>query len=457
MSYFILIVILVANLYLIYKLYHDFLSPSFAYTAFMLVSVVSAFIGLIYWNNVTNLKFITIMIILLSVFSFYVGEFLARKFYKKFFNKKILEKKEKTEYTIEWWKIALEALFVLITTILLYNEIKRIAILGGYDSGGFGVMVGKYRELSALFTTDIIKNGQEVNIIVSQMRKVCEVLCFINIFLLVRNFVDGKKDLRNFGYLFIILLAFFLSLLTAGRMQMLIYCVSAIFIFIVLKLKNSSLGDLIKKYLKWFVVLGVVVIAGFYLMLPLSGRKTDTNIVSYMSFYLGTSIPSLDIYLSGEVPEAQFFGEETLRGIQTVLFKLKLSDYIQPVSKEWVTFNDESGQLLQSNIFTSGKRYYHDFGWGGIIVCQMIFSFIFTLMYLIALKSKKSIPIIFMAMYYFMILDQVRDDLFYADFVHINTIFKFAMLFIIYNLLTIDVFDIAKKCVYFVKNKVQKC
>jgi len=457
MSYFILIVILVVILYLIYKLYHDFLSPSFAYTAFMLVGVVAAFIGLLYWNNITNLKFITMMIILVSVLSFCVCEFLARKFYKKFFNKKDLEKKEKQEYTIEWWKIILEILFVLVTTILLYNEIKRIAILGGYESGGFGVMVGKYRELSALFSTDIIKNGQGINIIVSQMRKICEVLCFINIFLLVRNFVDRKKNLRNFGYLFIILLSFFLSLLTAGRMQMLIYCVSAIFIFIVLKLKNNSFGDLIKKYLKWFVALGVVVISGFYLMLPLSGRKTDTNIVSYMSFYLGTSIPSLDIYLSRGIPETQFFGEETLRGIQTVLFKLKLSDYIQPVSKEWITFNDENGQLLQSNVFTSGKRYYHDFGWGGIVACQMIFSFVFTLMYLIALKSKKPIPIIFMSMYYFMILDQVRDDLFFSDFVHINTIFKFAMLFIIYNLLTIDVFGIAKKCICFVRDKVCKC
>ena len=221
---------------------------------------------------------------------------------------------------------------------------------------------------------------------------------------------------------------------------MLIYCVSAVFIFIVLKLKNSSFLEIGKKYIKKFIVFAIIIVAGFYLMLPLSGRNTNTNIISYMSFYLGTSIPSLDIYLENEVPESNFFGEETLRGIQTVLFKLKLSDYIQPVSKEWITFEDENNQPLKSNIFTSGKRYYHDFGWIGIVVCQLIFSFTFSILYLIAMKNKKAIPIIFISMYYFIILDQVRDELFFADFVHINTIFKFIMLYIIFNILTKDIF-----------------
>jgi len=456
MLYIILIVILLIILYFIYKLYNDFLSPSFAYTSFMLVSVFSAFIGLKYWNNITNLKLITCLILMLSVLSFCVGEVLVRKIYKKYLD----DKKEKTiveKHEVEWWKIILELIFVLATTILLYNEVKRIAIIGGYESGGFGVMIGKYRDLSSLFNTDIIKNGQGINIIVSQMRKICEVLCYINIFLLIKNFVEGKKSLKNFGYLSVILLVFFLSLLTAGRMQMLIYFVSAIFIFIVLKLRDNSFKNLIKKYIKYFALLMVVIIVGFYLMLPLSGRKTETNIVSYMSFYLGTSIPSLDIYLSKDVPEAEFFGEETLRGIQTVLFKLKLSDYIQPISKEWINFEDENGKLLQSNIFTSGKRYYHDFGFIGIIICQLIFSITFSLLYLISINKKKAISIIFMSMYYFMILDQVRDEWFFYDFVHINSVFKFAMLFIIFKLLTEDIFGIVKKCISFIRNKVIKC
>lgn len=442
MTYAILIIILAFVLYMVYRLYHDFLSPSFIYTSSMIISVLCAGIGLIYWNNISKLKIITMLIILVSVVSFCCGELIARNCYRKVKDskRKNIVKEKAVDYNVDWWKIVVEILFVLITAFLLYSEIKRIAIIGGYTSGGFGEMIGRYRELSALFTTDIIKNGQGINIIVSQMRKVCEVLCYINIFFLIKNIVDNKKDKKNIGYIIIILLGFLLSLLTAGRMQMLIYCISAVFMFVVLKLKNYSFLELGKKYIKKFIVFVIILVAGFYLILPLSGRSTNTNIVSYMSFYLGTSIPSLDIYLDNEVPESNFFGEETLRGIQTVLFKLKLSDYIQPVSKEWITFEDENNQPLQSNIFTSGKRYYHDFGWIGIIVCQLIFSICFSLLYLIAMDNKKAIPVIFIAMYYFIVIDQVRDELFFADFVHINTIFKFAMLYIIFNVLTKDIF-----------------
>jgi len=130
------------------------------------------------------------------------------------------------------------------------------------------------------------------------------------------------------------------------------------------------------------VILILIILIGFCLILPLSGRKLNTNIISYLSYYFGISLPSLDMYLDNEIAKPEFFGEETLRGIQTVLYKLNISDYIQPVSKEWLTFETKDNQIYHSNIFTSAKRYYHDFGWAGIIGCQMIFGFVFSYLYL---------------------------------------------------------------------------
>jgi len=442
MSYLILLLILIGISILLYKLHNDILSPAFIYTCSMTVCVISAMIGLIFWNNVSSLKFETLAIIILSVISFAIGEICARKLIKFNGEKKCIEdnnEKNNKFYNIALWKNIAQIAFVLLTIILLYNEVKRIAIIAGYVDGGIGVMIGKFRELSTLYTTDLVEKGQNINFIVSQMRKVCEVLCYINIFFLVSNIVNKKiKNVANIPYLIIITLCLVLSLLTAGRMQILIYFVSAVFIFTILKLREYTVKEFIKKYAKIFVILILIILIGFCLILPLSGRKLNTNIISYLSYYFGISLPSLDMYLDNEIAKPEFFGEETLRGIQTVLYKLNISDYIQPVSKEWLTFETKDNQIYHSNIFTSAKRYYHDFGWAGIIGCQMIFGFVFSYLYLLIKKKNSSIILIFVSMYYYIVIDQIRDELFFSDFVHINTIFKFIMLFIIFYILILE-------------------
>ena len=126
--------------------------------------------------------------------------------------------------------------------------------------------------------------------------------------------------------------------------------------------------------------------------------------------------------------EPKVFGEETFRGIQNVLYKLKLSDYIQPISKEWEHFYTDDNHKLSSNIYTSGKRYYFDFGLIGVIILQTINGAVMFSLYLLALSKKNMIFAIFFAMYAYTIIDQVRDEYLFSTFVHINTIFKFVVL-----------------------------
>lgn len=448
MTYVLIITILIFFLICFYKQSKDFLSPHIIYTLSMLVCSFCALIGLLFWNDVAELNIITILIIIISVFSFAIGCFSCTYFFnnkkihirlsksKKRVFSKFLGIKNNQIYDFNNKYIFLEMIFVIITLVLMFIEVRRIAYMAGYDGTGFGNMINKFRELSILYTTELVENGRGVNIVVSQMRKICDVICVFNIFLVVRVIKDKIKfNYKFYLYLLIIFMCFALSLFTGGRMQLFIYLLSFIFMISFYKYGGKNILGFIKSNYKKIGIVCLIAIVGFYILLPLSGRNTKTNIVSYMSFYLGTSIPSLDKYNNMKRESPKYFGEETLRGLYNVLYKFNITKNVTPISKEWVTFNDENNNNLSSNIFTSAKRYYHDFGIIGVIICQMIFGFVFMFIYIIAKNSN--FALVFYSMYFYMCVDQIRDELFFADFIHINMVFKFAVLFGLFSLLTV--------------------
>ncbi len=425
--YLILIIVLTGITVGIFKLFKDFLSPSFLYSIAMLVSVLCSIIGLMFWNNQTNLQFKAIIIVIVAVLSFALGEFIVRTVFKK---QKIFKlKKEKLKVkkiVVKKYIIAIEIIFIIATCIWFYLDIKRIARIGGYFGNNLFKIAYHYRKMTTLVTTELLENGQALNVIVSQMKKMCYILGYINIFILVNNFLlNFKKNYTNITSLIILVGVFFLVLLNGGRMQYFVYILSALFIavFISTQKENVKIGDIIRKYWQKMLVGGIGLCLVFYLILPLSGRKLDNNIISYLSFYFGAPVPSLNYYLNEEKEENIVWGQETFQGLQSLFYKLKLSNYIAPITTEWVKFQDKSSQkVYTSNIFTSAKRYYNDFGFIGVVLCSMLVGFVFTGIYLLLNHKPKIFLLILYSMYYYMIIDQVRDDLFYASFININLV-----------------------------------
>ncbi len=428
-TYFILIILLSLILYFNIKIYNfDLLSPSFLYTTAMILSSTLAFIGLFLWNDVSYLSIKTILICILSVVSFNAGEYIIRKIC----NNQKKSKKKKIEYIdadISWWKIIIQFVFVTVVFCLIYSEVYRIATVVGYKGEGISTMIKYYRNTSILFSTKYIKAGININIIVSQLQKIVEVICFVNIYLIVAVIFnkDTIKNRKVSLYALIVAVSILSSLLTGGRMRLVVYAVFTAAIILFKLNQKYSYVDMIKKYKKEIVIIIIVMVTSFYCALPLLGRKTDTNIIEYTTFYYGAPIPSLEKIIN-EDDKPAFFGEETFRGIQNVAYKLKISDYIQPISIKWVYFYTKDKDKLSSNIYTSAKRYYHDFGYLGVILLQLINGLVLSLLYVIMKQKKTTVSIIFYSMYVYMAIDQVRDEHFFSNFVHINTIFKLVVL-----------------------------
>lgn len=440
MSMYIILLVILSTLAVIgyFVFEKDILSPTIITILIYLFSTFLAWIGYFSWNTV-NISIKLVLIIITGIISFGVGEFTYRKLKKK---KAGLDKEKdkeiyaynKKQIDLKIWKKILLLTFVILTTFLMFSEMKRICVESGYEVAAFGEVLSTYRKISPLFSTELLKSNNTINVFVSQMKKVCDVICIIITFIILNNIINNnwkKKNIikflkRNIIYFLIIVSCYVLSLLTTGRAQLMKYLIAAFFIYILLNYKKNQGKDLLKKFLIVAASMVVVCVTVFYFMLPILGRETKTNFKDYISFYFGCSVPSFQLYLDNPPEKDGHFGSESLYGIQSFLYKINVSDYVNPISREWVKISH-----FKSNVYTGYRRYFNDFGILGVIICSFIFGFTISHIYINAKKKNDFRYLIFFAFYSYILIDQVRDELFFTRFIHINTIIHSILILLI--------------------------
>ena len=178
MTYAVLIfslIVLCAFSYVYFK--KDLLSPSFISIAMFLACAILAVLGLNSWNDIKLLDTRIVLIIILGMISFIYGEVLAKYLFKR----KVKEEKEKKNKIIKVNKYIyiITVIFIVSTITLLILEIKRICNFYGFHSNSLPKLLAFYRTKIGLFSTDLVKDGVEMHFIVKQMKKACDVLCII--------------------------------------------------------------------------------------------------------------------------------------------------------------------------------------------------------------------------------------------------------------------------------------
>ena len=80
---YVLLILLITVLFIItYKIFNkDLLSPSNISILMFLLSTLLAYIGTFSWNNVSDISFKLVFIIILGLLAFVLGEFITRKFF----------------------------------------------------------------------------------------------------------------------------------------------------------------------------------------------------------------------------------------------------------------------------------------------------------------------------------------------------------------------------------------
>lgn len=417
MTYGILLILLLILLIIsFFKFEKDILSPTFISCAVYSFSVLLAILGLGSWNYVEKLQIKVIFIIFLGIFAFFIGEILARKFFNKKEklictkngkkNNSIKNKTLNPEIKVNKLIYLITIIFIFATGFLLISEIKKICNFYDFNSNSIPKMLAFYRTKIGLFSTDLIKDNIGINFIVKQMKKTCDVLCVIWMYIFFYNHINKVSLKKNFLNIFPILLCMLCTLLTSGRSLLMHMIVSAVMMFLILYfLEKKQINNY--KILRNVVICAILSLGLFYIILPLTGRNTKANGFDYITFYLGTPIPSFNVSIDNKDAE-QLIGEDTFNGIYYSLNKLGIIEYVKPSTHEWTKFEGFS-----SNVYTSIRSYYFDFGIIGVLLCQFVFGFFVSLLYLRIKNKKEPLLIIIYSYYGYVLIDQIRDEQFY--------------------------------------------
>lgn len=408
-SYFILLTLLVAIALLVYKIFHDILSPTFISAAAFSLCTILAMVGLFSWNNVPTLSPLLITIIITGILSFFLGESLVRKKFPPQKTRKIKLK----HISVPLWLSIASILFVVATIVLLYLNIKQVAAHYGFTGTGIGEMLSFYQSSIRAANASSAANVVDINFIVRQMRKVCDVLCIVSVYITVNNlFVPGKlsQKIKNILPLTtIIVLVFLMSLLTSWRTPLMHFFVSIVACVYFFILYRDSSQKTVLKLVGISGALVAAVLGIFYAISPLVGRSAaDENFVSYVSFYLGTGIPAFEKTLENP-PKHTLIGEKTFAGVYTLLAKFDDS-FARAPSNQWTRMGN-----FTSNVYTSFSSFYFEFGLIGVIVLQFVFGAIASWVYLRAKTLSNPFITIIYINYFAILVDQIRDDLFFSS------------------------------------------
>lgn len=435
-TYIMLLVCIFIILILAYKTFNkDLLSPTLISAAIFLLGTIFAIIGRISWNRVNELSVLVIVIIPLGLISFFLGELIARKYKIKNMYKFNIINKIEEKNNITTIVLFLCLFFVIITTVLLLLEIKKICAYYGFYSKNISELLAFYRTKTELFSTSLTQENISVSFIVKQMKKISEVINIVISFLFIRRFINKelKNNILNTILLFFIMFVGLIqTFLNSGGRSILMHFLVAYLIMYMLNLieKNKNRNTSNIKLIMQMGCIAIVIFVIFYAILPLVGRSSSYKFVDYITFYIGSPIPSFSTFIEKNAGLNQQIGSETFSSIYYMLNRFGIIKYSKPFTLEWLSFSDG----LASNVYTSMRCYYHDFGILGVIVLQFIFGYVYTKFYLKAKNSKLNLWKMIYAYYAYILIDQIRTEQFYG-LINTSTIAMLIMFLAVYLLI----------------------
>ena len=400
MTYIYLIIILSILLLYVYINEKDIFSPIFLSLLALLGAFTLAFIGTFTWNTQKEMSMQLVLIFLIGILSFTIGAQIAQKMsIKKKLNKNIKNK----EIKIDKWKVIMSSIFIISTIVLMILEIKRICSYFGYSSNNISKLLSYYRSKSILYSNEISTKTADINFIIKQMHKTSVVIGVLFIYAFCNNFFMNKK---NYYLVLPIVLSMIESLLTSGRSLFMKLIIIFLLCFLYFKIKKDK--QINKKTIIYGAISIISILLIFYIMLPLLGRSTNISFIKYITFYFSCGIPSFDLFLT-KIPEhAGYIGEETFTGLYLLLNKFHIVSFTRVSSYGWETIGG-----MHSNIYTSLKAYYYDFGYIGVCILQLLFGFLSTIYYNFSKSNKNIIFLVIYFYYIYIFIEQIRAEQFY--------------------------------------------
>ena len=259
-------------------------------------------------------------------------------------------------------------------------------------------------------------------------------ICLIATYILVNHLLVKRKwEKKNFLLAGMILEGFVLMFFSASRYVFIIYLVAVVIIYVnQLRATGSTRKVVNSKSGKYAVMLGVLGICLFFFIGAFVG-KNSLNIFEAVASYVASPIAALDEFINRDFQISHTFGEETLLGIRSLLDRLGFGVGSKSRILEFIHFGN--GNSYTTNVYTSLRRYLHDFGFWGMCIIQYFFGFSYYLLYMLSFKKRKSVFAVIYAYLNYKLVLQFFDEEFLTTFLSVDEILTVVCLLIVYFIL----------------------
>lgn len=410
----------------------DLVHPATINSCMFLAAAVLATIGMLSWNEY-DLSARTIAIVMVGCLSFFGGSMIvsAAPLVKKG-KHSVRNRNWLSNDSLSMGKIIILLLFLFFAIFLRIYETYRLGSQLNLTYSGYGDLASQVRsKFEIINSTANVKFGNGFSVIEKQCEKIVAILGYVCIYQLVK-LLFCKKKYANRTWLImllalIIILCCIFSLLCGSRGNILYFGVAGcIFLYMFVCREKKSMWRVSLRFVLILTPIALIGLVVFYLAGRLVGRAAASNIIDYITFYLGCGIPSLQSILQRGLPISTG-GESTFYGIATFLYKFGFSEHLDPYTPTWVQLGNH-----WSNAYTMFYRYFMDFQWVGVVLLSFICGFCFAFSYMLA---KKYFSISFFVILYGYIgsflADLSREEFIFSRFISTSTIISIIYMLII--------------------------
>ena len=375
---YLLLIALIIMLIISYIVFErDLLAPPVVLNAVYVLSTLFAIYNIDTWA--IQLHSNTFWVIVLGNLSFLITciiihSFFQKKKKRKTVDKNIINESDKnfniSHINVHFSKIIFVTIIMIAFAFLYIKIVQNMAHSYGYAND--------YAQMMANYRSNTSYGDDELPSWLMRYNRLMMSCVYVLIYIFINNMIYNSKNKKNYLLLIPILIYCISSLFGAARTAILCYFIySMVLVYIILNKKYNFVSKINRKY----IIRGVICLTLFFIFFISSkgivGRTDEMNGLYYISFYAGGSIELLDLYLQNPTYSIKF-GEEIFRGFRVILAKFGLCTQSGISHME---FRNSVNGIGVGNVYTSYRKYIHDFGYGSIFIFQIVEAIFFSIWY----------------------------------------------------------------------------
>lgn len=353
----------------------DIMAPPTVVTLGFLFSTLCAFYNERRWG--LDFSENTMGIISVGIAAFIIGGLLAIILYNIIYNARFKNKlvfpnriSSVEPIVIETSKTLLIIFAQIVIAIVLFLQLRQIT--GGMN---WANVVSAYRSLTA-----IGEGSDSIPLLLRQFIQANFAIGLIYIYIIGNNFAAHKKQ-SKLDWVPVIL-SCIITFMQGYRSDMLRLWVALLIITYVLKKRTVGWRSSkeTKKLAKKMAVSLIAIAVLFVALRGTVGRaETDWDPFYYLTFYAGSPVAALDLFLDNMNMPSDIWGKETFYHLNQNIgswFNKPEMDY-----NFFKEFRQSPNGTFIGNVYTALRPPYYDFGLIGLIVFMLVMGLFFTFFY----------------------------------------------------------------------------